>query len=220
MLVYCLSIISEYWSETDTMLLNCLSVERQRKISRYVNISDKKLSLYAELLARMSLSQMIGIPASELQFYYQPNHKPTLLSFPDIDFSFSHTKNRILCCLSANTSVGADVEFITSAPLDIMNQVFHPREIEYIKTAPMKQIDTHFFEIWTRKEAYTKFLGIGLVYDLCACNTFDFSSKLYTWQEEDYCHSICGNILKPLKIISISEKEVQNYFTNVFYTIQ
>lgn len=214
MYVYYLSNISERWSEIDTQLLKYISMDRQVKVLRYLHISDKKLSLYAELVTRLGISQMTGCPASELQFYSEPNHKPYLLNFPGTDFSFSHSSNCILCCISSDTAVGADVERVTSAPLEVIYQVFHPQEIEYIKAAPTGQINLRFFEIWTRKEAYTKYLGTGLVSDLIACNTLDFSSYLYTWQEGDCCCSICGTTLEPVKITHLSEKEIQDYFTN------
>ncbi len=212
MQTYFLSIATEEWTMADTKLLKCISPERQEKISKYIHISDKKLSLYAGLVIRMQLSLMTNIPASNLKFYFKPNHKPICLTIPEIDFSLSHTKNSILCCLSPNTTVGADVERIGHAPFEIMNTVFHPEEIAYINKAATKQRDLRFFEIWTRKESYTKQLGTGLVYDLSGCNTFNYSSSLYTWQENDYCCSICGNFSIPPQITSLTEKKVQNYF--------
>lgn len=209
---YFLSIATEEWTMADAELLKYISPERQEKVSKYIHISDKKLSLYAGLIVRMQLSLMTNIPASNLKFCSKPNRKPVCLTIPQIDFSLSHTKNSILCCFSSDAPVGADVERIGHAPFEIMNTVFHPEEIAYINKATAKQRDLRFFEIWTRKESFTKQLGTGLVCNLSAYNTFNYSPSLYTWQESNYCCSICGEFSIPPQIIFLPEKKVQNYF--------
>ena len=116
--IYYLPIRSQIWNETDTNLLEYISTTRREKVQRYMHISDQKLSLYAGLLARMELSQLSGIPHSQLQFEYKDNHKPCFLSVPSFDFSLSHTYSAILCCISSDKAVGADIEKINDPPYE------------------------------------------------------------------------------------------------------
>lgn len=215
MLIYMLPILSSFWSETETKLLQYLSSERQQKVMNYVHASDRKLSLYAALTARMGFSQVSGIPVSKLSFSYSTNHKPLLSNNTNYDFSFSHTHNFVLCCISKNGAVGADTEKISAAPFEVMKQVFHPEEIQFVRSAPDWRLDEYFFKIWTRKEAYMKYLGVGLVCDLPSSNILSSAHSLHlsTWKYNDYICSIYSDDLNTYKIKEISEKEIYEYFT-------
>jgi len=214
MQVYHLSINSPSWDEIDSQLLTYVSTERQGKILRYVNISDRKLSLYAALIVRMGLSQMTGLPIAELFFSAKANHKPMFLSAPNYDFSISHTHGFVLCCISSDGAVGADTEKLKDAPFEIMRQVFHPTEIQYVQYAPPSQKELRFFEIWTRKEAYTKQMGTGLVLDLPSCNTLSpsISPSLRTWIQDGYMCCICGKNPPLCKIEKLSAEDIRRYF--------
>lgn len=205
--------ISSLWSEKENRLLSHVSKKRQRKIMRYYYISDRKLSLYAALTARMGLSMLTGLPNAELAFDCLPNHKPKLLNIADYDFNFAHTHNFVLCGISNKGAVGADVEKITTAPFEVMEQVFHSDEIQYVEQAASEQKSSCFYKVWTRKEAYTKQLGTGLVYNLTACNTLSsLHCYIHTWQEADYLCSVCSEVFEPFWINPISEEDIWNYF--------
>lgn len=176
--------------------------------------AEKLLSLYSGLLARMAISELCGIYPNNLCFTIILNHKPRLCSYPALDFSISHTLNAILCCLSFNDSVGCDIEQVTTPPLEIMNDVFHPEEIQYILNPDAKNMAKHFYEIWTRKEAFTKSLGIGLACDLTNYNTISIplSNSLFTWQSRIYICSVCGNNLNIKYFKTVTESDVQDFF--------
>lgn len=211
MQIYCLPITS-LWCKIDDQLLKSVSSQRQEKIMRYIFEADKKLSLYAALLTRLSLSLATGIPASELIFSIENNKKPLLLSTSDYQFNLSHTKGFILCGISNDGMLGVDVEKNVSAPIEVMEQVFHSEEIQYVKNALSSERNIRFYKVWTRKEAYIKKLGTGLTYGLKSYNTLSssLSSSLYTWQYCNYICSACGATITNIKYIS--ESDVQDYF--------
>lgn len=213
MKIFCLPIVHS-WNTFDSQLLKSVSPQRQEKIMRYVFESDRKLSLYAALLARMTLSIITGIPASELIFSIGKNQKPLLLSTSNYQFNLSHTHNFILCGISNNGMIGVDVEKKETAPINIMKQIFHPQEIEYVMNSPVYERNTRFYKVWTRKEAYTKKIGTGLIGDLKSYNTLSFSlsSSIYTWQHHNYVCSVCGNLVSNINICNISEYDIQSYF--------
>lgn len=220
MYTYYLSFTSNAWTPTEDILLTYISPERRLRIFRYVHTVDRKLSLYAALLARMALLKHTSLTMDELQFQYKPNHKPVLLTNSSIDFSFSHTRNAILCCVSTNNTVGADIETFGEAPYQIMNMVFHPKEIEYISSETKNEAQKRFFYIWTRKEAYTKRKGTGLVCDLTNINTLDpsIAASLHSWEIDNYICSVCGDFTIPPIPQQISMNDVFEFFTGCLFS--
>ena len=137
MYIYYLPMHSYIWNETDFFLSSFVSVERQKKNSTIMYIDvDRKLSLYAGLLVRMSISQLTNTDPNNLVFGFKEKHKPCLLSYPTLEFNLSHTRNAILCCVSSKSIVGCDIEQIIQPPFEIMKDVFHYDEIKYIYSSP------------------------------------------------------------------------------------
>lgn len=217
LLFYCLPITSPYWGIKENNLFSFISYERRAKINSYHHTIDKKLSLYAELLARISLSKISGLPVSSIQFTYSSNGKPLWKGHPYY-FNLSHTKNLILCCVSTLGNIGADVERIDNAPFEIMEIVFHPFEINYIQNAPSSKKDYYFYKIWTQKESYTKFTGTGIVEDLTKINVLDptYSPYFYTWLHGKYLCSIYTEYPEKHQLINVSEDYIMHYLKNFF----
>lgn len=215
--IYCLPILLP-WDETDSQLLRLVSPQRQNKIQNYVFETDRKLSLYSALLARLRLSSVSGIPALDLVFGINTSQKPVSLSTPNIHFNLSHTRGFVLCGICAYSTIGVDVEKITIAPIEIMKRFFHPEEIQYVENAPALERDLRFYKIWTRKEAYTKQLGTGLNSDVSAYNTLssNLSSILYTWRHGNYICSACSKSPNSIEIKYVSESDIRNYFVALY----
>ena len=90
--------------------------------------------------------------------------------FPDcenIRFSVSHSGAFFVCALSEQ-NIGVDLERRSKLPGEsdvdtsirlckIADRFFHPNEAVLIKTDPM----TRFYEVFTAKESYVKYLGTG-----------------------------------------------------------
>lgn len=215
MYTYFLSLTSDIWTPAEDILLSYVSPERHARILRYVHMVDRKLSLYAALLIRMALLIHTSLTAKDLHFRCQGNHKPVLLTDSSIDFSFSHTRNAVLCCISPDTTVGADVELCSKAPYEIMDIVFHKEETAYVSAATETEKQERFFRIWTQKEAYTKRNGTGLVCDLTNINTLEpsIAASLHSWQTDNYICSVCGNFAAPPIPQHVSTNDVFEFFT-------
>ena len=54
----------------------------------------------------------------------------------------------------------------------------------------INDIDIKFFEVWTKKEAYLKFLGIGLNTKMYLINTLNIS-MISTYRFSNFIYSIC-----------------------------
>lgn len=214
MKIYYLPLDSSGWKPADQQLMTFISPKRQDKIRKYMQVSSQRLSLYAALTARMGISLLTGIPASRLAFQADSGQKPVCISAPDADFNFSHTQNAILCCVSSKDPAGADIERLRAAPLKIMRRFYHPEETEYVTQGSEQEQSQRFFEIWTKKEAYSKQLGLGLNLSPESYNTLspELSSCLLTWRQEDYLCSVCGRDLSSIEKIMLTEEDIQEFY--------
>ncbi|SFO35978.1 4'-phosphopantetheinyl transferase [Pseudobutyrivibrio sp. UC1225] len=191
---------SNTWSNKHELLLNYVSDNRKEKINRYIFENDKITSLYAAILTRLGIVKHFNCNNSELIFDKTKTGKPILkfigkTSLNNVDFNFSHTKTAVLLGIvfEKNYAIGVDIECLKKAPFDIMPMVFHPLEIDFVNSFHGDMKNQAFFEIWTKKEAYTKCIGTGLVNNPCSINTLSASlnDTIYTWQYEDYICSAC-----------------------------
>lgn len=199
-------------------LLNFLTLDRQSKICKYINTSDRKLSLYAALMTRMIIAIKTGSSVNTLNFIVSDNHKPKLYANNFIDFNFSHTSDAILLTVSTQDLVGADIELCQSIPEEVMPYVFHPHELNYINAATSTERTDRFYEIWTKKEAYTKMQGFGLSYDILSLNVLSNNIKdlLYTWKQGKYMCSVCSSSISSTHLFhTIDEQTIRNYFKGI-----
>lgn len=192
--IYFLKDNPENWGPVHDYLASFVSSERRAKINRYKFESDKMLSLYAAVITRLAITKETGAKNEDLVFDCPDMHKPTLkkpITESTLDFNFSHTKGAVLFGLSTDSKIGVDVEQIREAPFNTMEIVCHPEESDYINNATEK--DKAFFEIWTKKEAYTKCMGTGLSVDLKSINTLaaPICENIETFIQDGYVCSVC-----------------------------
>ena len=166
----CFLYIDKEWSQTDDLLLHLLPPSRKHTVESFYYDSDKLLSMYSALLLSYMLETYYQVNDALHCITWIKNRKPQLNTFPNIDFSFSHTKGAILCGITDNNTIGVDIELTNDPPFEIMPLVFHPNEIHYINNSNFSK-EQAFFEIWTQKEAYTKKNCTGLSNDIITINT-------------------------------------------------
>lgn len=219
MQIYFLSVTDPTINSRDNRLLYLTSQERRNKILRYRFDLDKKLSLYAEAISRMGLSKSLSLPAWDLEFCYKEHHKPTVINAPNYDYSYSHTHSSILCAITETGKIGADVEGLQEAPFNVMKKVFHADEWEYVQDGNPSLKDERFFEIWTRKEAYTKYLGIGLAAKLTDINTLSpvLAPHFKTWRQNRYVCSVYSDKTEYPEPLILTETSVYEYLTDTLH---
>lgn len=198
MRIYLLS-ISDLFEESEWLRYLPLVSEERNEIIRNLQVPiDKKLSLFAAIAIRVIICQELRISNREICFLKNEYGKPFLKRY-DFHFSISHTHNAIAVATSKKR-VGVDIERIQKVDRKIAHRFFSIKENQYIFT-PNIGINERFFEIWTRKEAYSKFVGKDL---LCALKNFDsleesLSIKLATQKYDNYVISMC---VEPDEMIS------------------
>lgn len=210
--IYCLPLADDVWGAAEDALLPHVSAGRQNKIRAFRSPAVKKLSLYAALLARIGLSRATGLPADSLRFGETPLHKPVLMDAPEIDFSISHTEGFALCAVCAGKPVGADAERVRRAPGAVMRRAFCAQEIRYVNSPDFS--DTRFFEIWTKKEAYTKCTGTGLATELTNINTLapELLQNFYTFSCENCLCAVYSESAADAAPLFLSRQKILDFF--------
>ncbi len=190
-----------------------VSKRRQESVDRFVHIEDKIRCLYAALLVRKKCMELSGISLEEQHFVISKGGKPCL-SDSDLFFNLSHSGDRVFACF-AGSEIGVDVEKVKDAPFYVMKNVFHDAEIAYVESAdnPITK-NERFFEVWTCKEAFGKWKGNGIIYDLPTLNTKSqtMSAHLKTWFREGYCYSVYMDDICHLTIIRESNESVESFY--------
>lgn len=80
--------------------------------------------------------------------------KPFFSDYPNLSFNLSHTVGLCLCALSDAGPVGVDIERVRPRRAGLPRYVMQDKEF-----AAFDGSWTQFYEIWTQKEAYCKYLG-------------------------------------------------------------
>lgn len=85
--------------------------------------------------------------------------KPYFPTLPQLYFSISHTKGLTLCALS-NQPVGVDIETVRPRRASLPRFALSPDE--YRRYEALGGDWPAFYTLWTRKEAWCKYTGLGL----------------------------------------------------------
>jgi 4'-phosphopantetheinyl transferase len=114
----------------------------------------------SKLVAIYSIQKCSNLKISDIQFNTNDFGKPFLENYSDLHFNISHSNNLIICAVSKK-NIGVDIEYIKHIPLNsFVNKFFTLSEWEYIHNSENKH--NSFFELWTLKESYVKYIGSGL----------------------------------------------------------
>lgn len=216
--IYIYSLESEDMTALDEQLLSCVSIERQSRINKYRSPINQKLSLYAELITLMSIKKLTKLSLSDITIVHPEKQKPYLENDTSVDFSYSHTKSCMLHAITNCGRVGADIERhkdIDSVPYVVMRKVFHDEEIAYVEIAdsPLTK-RSRFYEIWTKKEAYTKCFGTGLCTDVkhINCLNDDIANHFHSWEYDCYTCSVYFEEIQEASVSYLSLEQIASIF--------
>lgn len=144
------------FGETEERLAGFVSDERREKIGRIRTVQDRVNCLYSELFVRMTAGRLLGRQPEEFTFGVGEHGKPYIKLFEDFHYNVSHTGNTLALAV-CEREVGIDAETVGDIRQTVTDRFFTADERAYVGRDRER-----FFEIWTKKEAYAKCLGIGL----------------------------------------------------------
>ncbi len=192
-----------------------LDKERGQKAQKATHIRKRAESIGAGLLLQWGLQEMAGEGVTdagdivhltvsqvlehlqdpiEPTYTYGPKGKPYFKDCP-LFFSISHSGDYVFCVFSEQ-EVGADIQYRKpGAGERIMKRMFTKAEREAIQHCESpEEWEVLFYRYWTRKEAYGKLTGEGIVPAVSADVTGESPQKV-CWEDdvmpEGYQLSIC-----------------------------
>ena len=167
--------IQLYFVNTNTImeeeykrLYHIISEDRKKKIQKYVKIEDKKSALISEVLLRYILKEN----NLEYQVRYNEYGKPLVKG---INFNISHSGEWVVIAVS-NKKVGIDIEKNIDDLVGM--EIFSSNEKEYINRGKADGYLERTTEIWTKKESYLKYLGVGLYKELNSFSAISSSGEV------------------------------------------
>ena len=176
--------------------MDLLPDERKQKVFRYYRETDKVLSAVTYLLFRKGIAEEYGI-SDELYWDSGRYGKPYLPDNPGSFFSISHCDCCAVCVVS-DSEVGVDVQDDRGISADLAEMMCSKSELSLINDSIGKEPIIR--RIWTLKEAYLKYLGVGLDHDLKKLDFSDVEAErfrkydsCFTYAEKGkYSLAVCG----------------------------
>ena len=191
-----------------------LSKEKADKIERFHFEKDKIRGIVGEALVRYLLIEKYNINKSDIKFGYSEKGKPYLVSSDcGIYFNISHAGSWVVCGIG-DSKVGIDIELIKDKEIRFANYVLATQEYNNWLSLPDNEKRDYFYQLWTIKESYSKYLGIGLALQFTDVLVDSLGNDYYSINNEgdcalfsqkfneDYYLSICANKDKKEDIIS------------------
>lgn len=166
----CWAQISDFTSDLPAQFA-LLSSDEQARAASYRVESARTAFIIRRAWLRTMLAGELGTNPTDIRFESGAHGKPNLPNTP-LHFSVSHSVDLMLCAISRDIPIGADIEVVRdlAAHHDWISTtaqtVFAPDEC-----AALEACSTHekrrdlFFKYWTLKEAIVKATGYGLTID-------------------------------------------------------
>jgi 4'-phosphopantetheinyl transferase len=157
--------------------MQTLSEEELARADRFHFRRDGERFIVCRGVLRKILSLYLRVEPCRLRICYGPYGKPYLEEEAEKDrlqFNLSHSRGLALYAFTRGSEIGVDLEYIRRMPdfHQIAARFFSQNENSALNALPESQRQEAFFNCWTRKEAYIKAIGNGLMHPL---NSFDVS---------------------------------------------
>lgn len=172
-----------------------MSEEKQQRVDRFRFKDDRKRTVVGEMLARKAIAEWCGVTPESIIFGKKEHGKPYAKDLA-VEFNISHSGDMVVCAVDDNP-VGIDIEQIRPINLKVAKHICTNDEMFYLfGYIPTEQdfcyadnieILTRFFELWTKREACGKYIGVGLLYQM---KEYDYSINTF-YDIPNYIISIC-----------------------------
>jgi phosphopantetheinyl transferase (holo-ACP synthase) len=103
----------------------------------------------------------------------------------NIHFSVSHSKNKLICAFFRDYHIGVDVEYKKRNFVNVARSFFSTKEKEFLSQVPDHQRNDTACMLWTRKEAYVKTKGKGILIPFDSFNVINGGKAVFKTLELD-----------------------------------
>lgn len=145
-----------------------LSSDERDQAARFRLPRDGDSFVLRRGVLRAILGLYLSVGPGEVRFSYGPHRKPALdrnYHGQSLSFNVAHRRGIALYAVTGRDAVGVDIEYVEPLPdLEGLASTFlSTRELSLLHLLPEGERLVGFFTCWTRKEAYLKALGEGLM---------------------------------------------------------
>ena len=152
-------------------LTSWLSRDECARAGRYARQILRHRFIASRGQLRELLARYMATGPSAIEFNYDNNGKPTLRGCQDNDivtFSVSRAGGLALFAFARGVSLGVDLENVSAFPdmRGVAKMNFSEEEQRNLGCLSSDEYVEAFFRCWTRKEAYLKAIGTGLLHPL------------------------------------------------------
>lgn len=145
-------------------LISLVNYERKERIKKLTKREDRFRSIGAGLLLRYSFMkkyrkiedwECISIRVNSLG-------KPSIEGKKDFYYSLSHSGEYVGICID-DTDCGLDIQEMKESRLNIARRFFSKEEYHSLcEQSEQRKQNEMFYQMWTAKEGYVKYKGMGL----------------------------------------------------------
>jgi 4'-phosphopantetheinyl transferase len=141
-----------------------LSLDERSRSARARPLTCRETFVLAHAALRHILASYVGCPAATLTFKRSAYGKPVLHGHR-LAFNLSRSGHMAVCGVTGGARVGIDVERLRPVPeaSSLVERWFAPAEAAAFALVSHRQREEVFLDLWTRKEAFAKATGEGLV---------------------------------------------------------
>ncbi len=146
-----------------------ISDDERARAMRFHFPQHKMEYVFSRIYLRTILSKYAAISPHLIRFNYTDYGKPAIANRTNsnLKFNFSHSNGFALYAVTLDNEIGIDLELIQQSDIDdeIAVKSLTSNELARFTELPARERIEFFYKCWTRKEAYSKALGKGLIYD-------------------------------------------------------
>jgi 4'-phosphopantetheinyl transferase len=147
-------------------LKNFITDDEHKRADRFLFEEDRETYISSHSMLRLILSEELNTNPSGISIIIGKNKKPGIPGNP-VYFNLAHTRDAFALVISKESYAGIDLEKVNLSMdfLSIIKTFFSNREREFILQSE-SEANNRFFLLWTRKEAFLKALGTGIIDNL------------------------------------------------------
>lgn len=144
---------------------NKIDSQRYEKVMRIRAPEARVRSLLGGFLLQTAVKEALQSEkeALSLPLTYGPQEKPYLAEHPNLYFNLSHSGTVAVCAL-CDEEVGVDVQEYRKMKAGVAERFFTAQEKARLKALEHhgEEYERLFFRMWSVKESYIKFTGLGM----------------------------------------------------------
>ena len=163
-------------------LLPLVSAQRRKQALRYKHVFGRYTCLKSWMMLQGLWVTGYGLRVMG-DWIYNEYGKPYIEGGPE--FSISHCQHGIAVAVD-DKPIGIDIESIRPVKSELIERTMNQAEQDYIGQDP-----TRFTELWTRKEAYLKYKGTGIIDNLKHVLDDTKNVRFETTKTTNYVYTIC-----------------------------